>query len=46
MSGTLLVSPVCFTLQGRVSEDACGGDSSRYYNEAAGKCCYRCPECE
>ncbi|TKC51011.1 hypothetical protein EI555_003156, partial [Monodon monoceros] len=44
VSGTLLDSPVCFTLQGRVSKDACGGDSSRYYNEAAGKCCYRCPE--
>eukprot|EP00069_Balaena_mysticetus_P020239 bmy_12767T0 len=29
---------------GRVSKDACGGDSSRYYNEAAGKCCYRCPD--
>ncbi|KAB0392854.1 hypothetical protein E2I00_000009, partial [Balaenoptera physalus] len=44
VSGTLLASPVCFTLQGRVSKDACGGDSSRYYNEAAGKCCFRCPE--
>uniref|UniRef100_A0A8C6AZ92 TNF receptor superfamily member 8 n=1 Tax=Monodon monoceros TaxID=40151 RepID=A0A8C6AZ92_MONMO len=44
VSGLLLLGVLRALPQGRVSKDACGGDSSRYYNEAAGKCCYRCPE--
>ncbi|XP_058920641.2 tumor necrosis factor receptor superfamily member 8 [Kogia breviceps] len=42
--GLLLLGVLRALPQGRVSKDACAGDSSRYYNEAAGKCCYRCPE--
>uniref|UniRef100_A0A8C0CVJ5 TNF receptor superfamily member 8 n=1 Tax=Balaenoptera musculus TaxID=9771 RepID=A0A8C0CVJ5_BALMU len=42
--GLLLLGVLRALPQGRVSKDACGGDSGRYYNEAAGKCCFRCPE--
>uniref|UniRef100_A0A8C5V117 TNF receptor superfamily member 8 n=1 Tax=Microcebus murinus TaxID=30608 RepID=A0A8C5V117_MICMU len=38
------LSVTYLSLQDRRVKDACAGDPSRYYDEASGRCCYRCPE--
>ncbi|XP_036112253.1 tumor necrosis factor receptor superfamily member 8 [Molossus molossus] len=42
--GLLLLGVLRAFPQGRAPTDPCVGDPSRYYDEAAGRCCYRCPE--
>ncbi|XP_070109349.1 tumor necrosis factor receptor superfamily member 8 isoform X3 [Equus caballus] len=41
--GLLLLGVLQALPQGQAPTDPCAGDPSRYHDEAAGKCCYRCP---